>query len=169
MITTGNLKAGVLICSIGDVDVLEFDDGSVRWTAGMMIDSDGAPGNPGNDPYWQPDTTLHHNGNPINANSVPYVVVPPAIIQGVKGIVLGCQAEIYNKATGNKTAAVVADVGPHKKIGEASMEAARRVGVNCSPTHGGTSEKLIEYTIYPGTPAVVDNVTYNLMSGAHIK
>ena len=154
---------------IDGVPVNQYDDGSVSWLSHMMVDSDGAPGNPGNDPDWQPDTTLHHNGHPIDANSVPYIVVPPAVIQGVKGIVLGCQSEVHNTFTGATTPAVVADVGPHHKIGEASMECARRVGVNSSPTKGGTDSKIIQYTIWPGKPANVDGVTYELHSGANIK
>jgi hypothetical protein len=157
------------VCTIAGVDVIEHDDGSVSWLAGMQIDSDGAPGNPGNDPYWQPDTTLHQDGKPINSNTVPFIVVPPAIIQGVKGIVLGCQADAHHIETGKGTSAVVADVGPHKKIGEASMECARRCGVNASPTHGGIDERLITYTIWPGQPAQVDGITYNLKSGKNIK
>lgn len=159
-----------LLATIAGVEITEHeDDGSVTWTAGMQIDSDGAPGNPGNDPCWQPDTTLHHNGNPINSNTVPFIVVPPAVIQGVKGVVLGCQAEVFNKSTGKKTDAVVADVGPHKKIGEASMECARRVGVNESPTRGGVDSHTIEYTIWPDENADVDGIVYELKSGAHIK
>jgi hypothetical protein len=157
------------VCTIAGVDVIEHDDGSVSWLAGMQIDSDGAPGNPGNDPCWQSDTTLHHNGDAINSNTVPFIVVPPAIIQGVKGIVLGCQADAHHIETGKGTSAVVADVGPHKKIGEASMECARRCGVNESPTRGGTDRKFILYTIWPGKPAQVDGITYNLKSGTNIK
>ena len=158
------------ICTIDGVDVYEFKgDGSVEWTAGMQIDSDGAPGNPGNDPCWQPDTTLHQDGHPIDSNTVPFIVVPPAIIQGTQGIVLGCQASVVHRKTGNKTQAVVADVGPHKKIGEASMECARRVGVNNSPTKGGLDAHNIIYTIYPGKPAIVDGVQYQLKDGSHIK
>src|SRR5216110_1052423 len=140
MMTTTSFRSGRIIANIEGCDIIEWQDGSVSWTAKMAIDSDGAPGNPGDDPCWQPDTTLHYNGSPVNSNSVPYIVVPPAIIQGVTGIVLGCQAEVIHDKTGNKTDAVVADVGPHKKLGEASMECARRVGVNPSPTHGGTEQ-----------------------------
>ena len=169
MMTTQNIRMGRLVTTIAGVDVLEHDDGSVSWVAGMMIDGDGEPTNMGKDPDWQYDTTLHKDGQPIDSNTVPYIVVPPAVIQGVKGIVLGCQADAHHIETGKGTSAVVADVGPHKKIGEASMECARRVGVNSSPTRGGTDNKFIQYTIWPGKPAQVDGISYDLKSGTNIK
>src|SRR6266699_269530 len=74
-------------------DVIENDDGSVQFIGDMDIDIDGAP-DWKRDPYGQPDTSLHRNGLPINAQVVPFIVVPPEIIQAVKGVVLGCKASV---------------------------------------------------------------------------
>jgi hypothetical protein len=141
-----------------------IQDGEMRveWTANMAVDCDGMPVNTYNDPYWQSQTSLSYNGKPINANKVPYIVVPPMIRNGVEPVVMGCQATVLNTKNGKTTAAVVADQGPSDKIGEASCECARRVGLDGNPNHGGTDDNIIKYTIFPGVPATVDGITYNL-------
>lgn len=147
--------------TIDKVTITERADGSVDWTAAARIDCDGSDNRHG-DPCWQADTSLHYQGKAIDAESVPYVVVPPLIRDGVKGIVLGCNAVIENIETGDIVDAVCADIGPRRKIGELSCEAARRLGLSGNPNHGGTEEKIIRYRIFPGIPAVVDGITYTL-------
>jgi hypothetical protein len=150
-----------IIGTIQGCDVIEGDDGSVHFLADADIDCDGGS-NPHHDPCWQPDTSLHFDGRAIDAESVPYIVVPPLIRDGVSGIVLGCIARVTNSRTGQSTEAVVGDIGPHKKIGEISSECARRIGVNDNPNTGGEEDHVISYTLWPGSPAVVDGVTYEL-------
>lgn len=150
--------------TIGTIDqctITERVDGTVDWIAKAAIDCDGSD-NRHNDPCWQADTSLHHDGKPIDAEAVPGIVVPPLVIQSVKGIVLGCQAWVRNLRTGQETAAVVFDIGPRRKIGEMSCECARRIGLDGNPNHGGTDERIVEYRIQPGKAAVVDGVTYDL-------
>lgn len=149
------------IAIIEKVLIAERSDGVVHYIANAAIDCDGSD-NRHNDPCWQADTSLHHNGKPIDAESVPYVVVPPAIIAGVKPVVLGSLALVTNTKTGKSTKAVVADVGPRRKIGELSCECARRIGLNGNPNYGGTDEDIIRYEIHAGTPAVIDGITYQL-------
>jgi hypothetical protein len=146
------------------VDVKRCDMPSLRleWDANMAIDCDGSGGNPDGDPYFQPDTSLHHNGKALNAYEVPFIVVPPAVINCVGPVVLGCMAAVINLETGDSTPAVVGDVGPGDKIGEASCECADRVGLDGNPNHGGCDENCIRYMIWPGVPAEVDGVTYAL-------
>jgi len=98
----------------------------------------------------------------VDSATVPYVVVPPAIRNGVKGVVMGCLAHVTNTKNGKHTAAVVADIGPRKKIGEISCACASAIGVNASPTSGGIEERVIDYVIFPGVPAIVNGVTYPL-------
>jgi len=71
------------------------DGHRVIYVAKAAIDSDGSD-NRHHDPCWQADTSLHHENKPIDAESVPYVVVPPLILKGVIPIVLGCKAIITN-------------------------------------------------------------------------
>ena len=98
----------------------------------------------------------------VDAATVPYVVVPPAIRSGVKGVVMGCLAHVSNTKNGKHTAAVVADIGPRKKLGEISCACASAIGVNPSPTSGGIDEHVIEYVIFPGVSAIVNGTVYPL-------
>jgi hypothetical protein len=148
-----------LLGTIQDCEIVEGDDKSVSWVAKMAVDVDGSP-NWRRDPDGQADTSLHFEGKPINADDVPYIVVPPLIQNGVQGIVLGCQGEATYR--GKTVAAVVADIGPHHKIGEGSSALAVALGINPSPTRGGVDEHVVHYRIWPGQAAVVNGVAYNL-------
>ncbi len=139
----------------------------VHYKAKMAIDDDGSD-NRWHDPCWAADTSLHlpakpnPDGKPIDAAFVPYVVVPPAIIHGVGPIVLGCQARVTFRDT--VVNAVVADIGPHKKLGEGSVELARRLGIKSSPISGGDEKHEIFFELWPGTPAIVDGKKYELQA-----
>jgi hypothetical protein len=136
----------------------------VEWKANMTVCCDGSGGNPDNDPYFQSQTAYYNKGKYLNPYKVPYIVVPPLIINGVDPVVLGCQGEILNTKNGKSTLAVVGDVGPSSKIGEASVEAAKRVGLSGDPNMGGTDQNIIQYYIWPGKEAVVDGITYKLQA-----
>ena len=152
------------------VDLLKINGITVRkrdncltWAGGMMIDADGSGGNKHKDKYYQSDTTLHHNGRALNAETLPFIVVPPQVILSVGALVMGCRAVVSFQ--GIQIEAVVGDCGPPTKIGEASIECARRLGIPSSPINGGLEQKDprdVTYTIYPGVPAVVDGVVYKL-------
>jgi len=104
----------------------------------------------------------------VDSATVPFVVVPPAIVSGVQGVVLGCRAVVTNTANDRTVEAVVADRGPSQKIGEISLACARAIGVpvNEAARHpansGGTESHTIRYRLFPGTAAVVGGVTYPL-------
>ena len=132
----------------------------VDFLADFDIDGDGSGGNPHHDPCFQPDTTLHHAGQALNAERVPFVVVPPLVCQRTRGMVLGCLAVVTYR--GRRAEAVVGDLGPAKKVGEGSPELARRLRIDPNPNHGGTDEFAVHYTIYVDVPAVIDGVTYQL-------
>lgn len=143
------------------------DDGKIRYRSKAAIDGDGIGASHG-DPAYQNNTTLHHNGHALNADVDLYIAIPPQIIAGVKGIVLGCQATVTNTKNGKSTAAVVGDIGPHRKLGEISIACAVALGIPSSPTSGGEDRHVIEYVIEPGKPATVNGVTYQLQkSHAH--
>lgn len=154
------------IATIEGVDIIEHDDHSVSYLSKAHVDADGSGGNPHHDPYFQPETSLKHEGVSLNAEIVPYVVVPPAVVHSVAGIVLGCKASVLY---GNRTvAAVVGDIGPATKLGEVSVACARVLGMNPSPINGGVDDHVVHYLIWPGVPAVVDGVTYQLQpAGVH--
>jgi hypothetical protein len=141
--------------------IRENDDGSVSYRAKLAVDTDGS-GPLHGDPCAQTDTSLHLDGKALNADEDRYIVVPPAILLGVNGVVLGCQAHLKNVRNGMETDAVVGDIGPHRKLGEASVATAKALGINPSPTSGGVDEHIVEYTLWPGQPALVDGKQYLL-------
>lgn len=87
----------------------------------------------------------------VDSETVPYIVVPPLIIQHTVGAVRGCKARV--SLNGLAVNCVVADKGPRTKIGEISIAAARAIGVNPSPRTGGTNAPEILYELWPGVPA----------------
>lgn len=108
------------IATIEGEKIVELGDGSVTYRAKFAVDTDGC-GPLHGDPDAQADTSLHVDGKPLNADIDRYIVVPPAIVKGVKGIVLGCQATVSNLKTGGVSDAVVGDIGPHKKLGKVRL------------------------------------------------
>lgn len=87
----------------------------------------------------------------VDSETVPYIVVPPLIVQNTQGIVRGCRARItHNKKSVD---CVVADLGPSKKIGEISIAAALAIGIPSSPRNGGTTLAEVFYELWPGQAA----------------
>lgn len=152
-----------VIATIEGEIITELGDGSITYRAKAAVDTDGS-GPLHGDKFAQRDTSLHFRGKALNADEDRYIVVPPAIIHGVKGVVLGCQAHATNTRTGLTTDAVVGDIGPHKKLGEISVACAKALGINPSPVSGGIEEHVIFYHIEPGVPAIVENRLYSLQS-----
>ena len=134
----------------------------VRFTAKFAICTDGMPQNVYGDKHWQRQTAYYNNGKYLNADKVPYIVVPPFIIGAILGVVMGSEAEAANEKNGNVSDAIVGEVGPDDKLGEGSIELARRLAINPHPNHGGTKERIVRYTIFVGEPAVVDGIKYKL-------
>ena len=87
----------------------------------------------------------------VDAETVPYIVVPSLIIQGTAGVVRGCKARVTRGE--RSVECVVADQGPKNKIGELSIAAARAIGLNPSPRHGGTETPELLYELWPGIAA----------------
>jgi len=156
------MNASILL-TIAGIDVVEGDNGQLSYVAGMQIDDDGS-GDPHHDPDFQARTSYRNGGNWLNADLVPYIVLPPRVIRAVPGIVLGCQAQATNSLTGLSSPAVVGDVGPMDRLGEGSIALARAIGVDPSPTTGGEDRPIIRYLLFPGVAAVVNGITYQLQS-----
>jgi hypothetical protein len=150
-----------ILGTIENETIMELSDDSVHWVSKAAIDSDGSGPHYG-DKTPENDTTLHLNGAPLESDKDIYIVVPPLIIESVKGVVLGCQALVKNQRNGRSTMAVVGDIGPHKKLGEISIECAIQLGIDPSPVVGGEDRHIIEYVIWPGMPAKVYGKQYNL-------
>lgn len=141
--------------------ILEEDDGKIHFVADLDVDVDGSGSSHG-DPYFQPNTSLHFEGKPLNADEDDFIVVPADLPHLVKGIVLGCQARVTNHRNGRTLSCVVGDLGPTTKDGEASRSLALKLGVNPSPINGGEDFAVILYEFWPGVPAVVNGKHYSL-------
>ncbi|MBX8588637.1 glycoside hydrolase family 75 protein [Pseudomonas cichorii] len=101
--------------------------------------------------YRIPGKALDDPAAYVDSETVPYIVVPPLIVQKTVGVVRGCLA----RATwnGKSVDCVVADLGPTNRIGELSIALARELGINPSPRNGGLSKPEVLYELWPGTPA----------------
>lgn len=87
----------------------------------------------------------------VDAETVPYIVVPAMVIQRTAGVVRGCKARVTR---GERSVdCVVADKGPRNKIGELSIAAARELGLRSSPRNGGTDRPELLYELWPGVAA----------------
>lgn len=101
--------------------------------------------------YRHKDKRLDDPAAYVDAETVPYIVVPALIIQGTAGVVRGCKARVTR---GDRSVdCVVADKGPRNKIGELSIAAARAIGLRSSPRNGGTERPELLYELWPGIAA----------------
>jgi hypothetical protein len=174
---------------------------AVFWSAKMAIDADGPAAGAGHkkgkdlDPTGQNVTTFRFSdGTSLPAEAVPYIVLPlnvpkngpfdPALKIGDVAIV------IFKDMV---TAAICGDLGPVKKIGEASIrvhealqpacpDPCRRDGNGfCSKVRNSSVEEDVLYFVFPGSAfasneLTLDNITtkvkeraftlYNQLRGA---
>jgi len=84
----------------------------------------------------------------VNSDAIPYLAVPKEVL--TLGVHLGDLAVVLSQKTGACSGALVADIGPPRKIGEGSIALARRLGVPSSPKNGGASRGLV-YLIFPNS------------------
>lgn len=143
--------------------VYERPDGSCFFIADFDIDGDGGA-NVDNDPYWQKDTTLHFQGKPIDALTVRAFVVPSWFPNSIGPKVLGCQGRVTNLATGVSVTAVVHDLGPKNKDGEGTPYLAEALDLSPNANSGGSDESIFLFECWPGIPANVDGIIYDLQS-----
>jgi hypothetical protein len=101
--------------------------------------------------YHHPGKTATDPAAYVDAETIPYIVVPPLIIQRTAGVVRGCRARATYKGSG--VDCVVADKGPRNKIGELSIAAARSLGIPSSPRIGGLRTPEVLYELWPGVAA----------------
>ena len=137
-------------------------NGAVFWKADMDIDCDGqrtTQCNENTDCCFQADTAFHQsNGQPLNAATLPYIVVPSSssiwkyASSGLKGA--GSCAVIYN---GKVAYTVIGDTGPTQIIGEASYATAKALGINPDPSNGGTDSGVTYICFKNSTVSPIEN------------
>jgi hypothetical protein len=124
----------------------------------LVLDHDGQPVIQRSGRYkgfYVSTTSLRkHPGRPadpgtyVNAAKVPYVVLPPEIMERFD-VALGDLALVTNRQNGRSSFAIFADVGPRGKIGEGSIALARALGLDSDPRRGGTGQPVIDYLVFP--------------------
>ena len=150
--------------TIEGIKISVQDDRVIYHTPWFRVDGDGDPTDHFHDPCWQRDTSLHGpDGKPVNALAMPYVVVNPYIAASLPAVFLGGLALVSWR--GKTVTAVMADIGPHNKIGEGSEALAAALGMPPSSVNGGLSNDpthLVEWLLFPGKPADVKGVQFAL-------
>lgn len=137
--------------------------GAFFWVADMDVDCDGKMTTQCNktaDPDYQDETsTTDSMGDPLDAASLPYVVIPlpdSKFSYKAQGIKLGdVVAVIYN---GQVAYGVFGDEGPTDIIGEASYAMAKSLGIDPDPKTGGADCCGVTYIVFPGSGAVVSPI-----------
>lgn len=99
----------------------------------------------------------------LNSSVIPFCVVPPKLRNAISPKFLGCQMEAINMQTGDISSGMCGDIGPDGKLGEGSIQNARLLKLNPDPYRGGTSQRIIQWTLYPGTPAEIQGKVYPLI------
>ena len=124
----------------------------------MTIDADGAP-----DAYHPDDIGrdyLANAGEPGNwwAVEIPFIVLPGNQRGGAR---LGDFAAVVNRANGNLSYAILADLGPKGHLGEGSIALAEALGIDSDPRQGGTDGGVM-YVVFPnsgnGTPRPIAEI-----------
>lgn len=139
------IVSGKVICAKSwarDIVILDTDNQPKVFANGIIAST-----------TWYKYSGFNRN-NPaayVDAETIPYIVVPPIIIQETVGVVRGCKARATYQ--GKSIECVVADRGPKNKIGELSIAAARALGINPSPRNGGTERAVVLYELWPDIAA----------------
>jgi hypothetical protein len=148
-----SLPSNIPICGL---------NGAVFWKADMDVDCDGkttAQCNLNTDAAYQNETSATDSmGNPLDAATLPYVVVPLPSNRwsyDAGGLQLGSViVVIYN---GKLTYGVFGDEGPDNIIGEASYAMAKSLGIDPDPSTGGT-DSGVTYIAFTGAGGVVNTI-----------
>jgi hypothetical protein len=137
-----------------------FNGRYVQFTSDLDVCNDGTGPSHG-DPHYQSQTAYYNGGKYLNADVDKYIVVPPQVRSMVPPVVMGCQARLTNLKTGVWSAAVVGDIGPSDKTGEASYCLAKFINPAISHNTGDSTPCYV-YELWPGIPATVDGKKYKL-------
>jgi hypothetical protein len=167
-LTCHNLTGSRYIC--------KFPGGELYYDSKLDLDADGSA-YAAHDPTGQARTSLRYaNGTSVDADKVPYFVLPSHFYQQ-HGIRLGDVAAVIYK--GRLAYAVFADVGPRHRIGEASIALHRALGhetIHHGRLHNvGISHEVITI-VFPrsgnGTPQIPEAIAsigrnrYSLLSSS---
>ena len=151
--------------------IMKFPDaadarGPVFFDAKMAIDADGSVLSKRAERPNQPETSLRYPpplGLSLDAEHVPYVVMPLGGFRQASGVSLGDLAAVVKD--GQVHFAIVGDLGPRTKIGEASMNLHNLFGRNicraydqagnCSQFLDTSLDAPVLFFFFPGTASLL--------------
>lgn len=127
---------------------LATDNGKMSGTPVIQKMSDPAPG------FYVSTTSLCDKSKGladparyVDAESIPFIVLPRShgsdALTGDLGVVI-------NLKTQQHVGVIFADIGPKGHLGEASMAAARAIGIDDNPRSGGQADRVF-YLVFPGS------------------
>lgn len=132
------------ICFVSDLDICNDGSGPAH-----------------GDKHHQSQTAYYNKGKFLNADVDRYIVIPPQLRKKCKKKVMGCQARLTNLVSGACEDAVMGEIGPSDKSGEAAYCLAKLVNKNISHNSGDKAQVYF-YELWPGRPAVVGDKSYRL-------
>jgi hypothetical protein len=141
-----NYKGGV-----GNIAVAQENGrtSAFQFKADMDVDTDGGSSAASkSDKYYQSGTSMKLGGRSLDADKIPFVVLPPGLAKQT-GAKLGDLVLV--EQNGKKMYGIYADNGPNAKIGEASSYMAKFF----DPTASGnkSANGTFSYTVLPGSGA----------------
>jgi hypothetical protein len=142
--------------------LLRLKSGAIFFDAKLGVDADGSPyaqKTPGQTDQAQTSLRYPLHGNPsINADRVPYIVIPKGF-EVATGVRLGDVAAVVYRS--KRVFAVVGDQGPICKIGEGSIQLHHALGHSvckerapngdCTKLRDAGIDKDVLYFVFPGT------------------
>ncbi len=124
--------------------------GSVTWSAGLQIDTDGARG--AGDRTHQSTTSLTVQGRSADASVTPYVALPPSVAKAA-GLQLGDLVKVTYKGT--SAWAIFADSSDDRgsrKLGEGSPALHSALGHPLRSLNDGLDD-VVSFEAFPGSAA----------------
>ncbi len=111
--------------------------------------------------YWREGFAKIDRRRWVDAEAVPYMVLPGSIRQLALGVCLGCRSRITRTTDGIFDEGVYAD-SSGSNIGECSVKSAHRFGSQWN-ANNGDERKIYLYEFWPDVPALVNGEQFRLI------
>lgn len=114
--------------------------------------------------YQRKDKTVCDPARYLDAETVPYIAVPPQIIECVPQIVIGSRVICRYKDRRNQwhqAMGIVGDEGGRKRIGEISVAMAVALGIPSDPKTGGVNNGVY-FEIHAGVQTTLNGELFEL-------
>ncbi len=137
-----------------------IDPANAFFIGRAMIDNDGGGPKQGDPDHQNQLSVPNPDGSFADATQVPFVALPPWMMQKLGPPVLGCLCQVVDLATMTMVDAAILDEAPASGYGEMSEALANLFKIPSSPISGGVDVREFLYRIYAGVGANVGGVQY---------